>query len=185
MLVQDRGISEELVRKTADPQRAIDLIGEALANFDKAAIFTIHGFCQRLLYEYAFETGTAFDAEVVADPTDLVREVVDDFWRQHFYPAPVEFVCYCLQARKTPGYFYQLLMRGCRPGVTVIPVVDEASTPALDAFRRSLETLRSHWPDSREAVIRCLNDPALNGTIYGSLNPDGKLSGISRSALEK
>jgi exodeoxyribonuclease V beta subunit len=27
-----------------------------LADFDRAAIFTIHGFCQRLLHEHAFET---------------------------------------------------------------------------------------------------------------------------------
>jgi exodeoxyribonuclease V beta subunit len=181
--VHNEPFLEQLVDKTTDPQRAADLIGEALANFDKAAIFTIHGFCQRLLYEYAFETGTSFDTELVADPRELVREVVDDFWRQHFYPAPVEFVGYCLEAQKTPDYFYRLLIRAGRPDVTVIPVADKPSTSALGAFRSSLEDFRSRWPESREAVIRCLNDPALNATIYGSLNPDTKLSGLSRREL--
>ncbi len=174
----------ELVRKTAERTLPSDLLGEALADFDRASIFTIHGFCQRFLYEYAFETGSAFDAALVSDPTDLIHEVVDDFWRQHFYQAPVEFVSYCLQARKTPAYFYQLLIRGCRPGVTVIPFMEAPSTPALTAFRSALESLKSGWPDSREAVIRVLNDPALHGSIYGSLKPDAKLSGMSRRQLK-
>ncbi|HXZ87967.1 MAG TPA: UvrD-helicase domain-containing protein [Candidatus Binataceae bacterium] len=37
----------------------------ALGSFDRAAIFTIHGFCQRVLTELAFLTGTRFDLEVV------------------------------------------------------------------------------------------------------------------------
>ena len=37
----------------------------ALWIFDRAAIFTIHGFCQRVLTELAFLTGTRFDLEVV------------------------------------------------------------------------------------------------------------------------
>ena len=32
-------------------------------------------------------------------------------------------------------------------------------------------------------MVRCLNDPALNGKIYGSLKPDAKLPGISRREL--
>ena len=40
----------------------------ALDGFDEAAIFTIHGFCQRALREFAFESGAAFDAELIGDP---------------------------------------------------------------------------------------------------------------------
>lgn len=39
----------------------------ALENFDAAAIFTIHGFCQRVLKQHAFENGEAFDLEVIDD----------------------------------------------------------------------------------------------------------------------
>ncbi len=40
-------------------------IGEALSSFDAAAIFTIHGFCQRVLGEYAFHNGQLFSRELV------------------------------------------------------------------------------------------------------------------------
>ncbi len=53
--------------------------------FDEAPIYTIHGFCQRVLAERAFESGTLFDAELVTNQADLLREIAQDFWRMHFY----------------------------------------------------------------------------------------------------
>ncbi len=38
-------------------------IREAIYDFDRAPIYTIHGFCQRLLSEYAFENRRLFDEE--------------------------------------------------------------------------------------------------------------------------
>jgi exodeoxyribonuclease V beta subunit len=38
---------------------------QALLAFDRASIFTIHGFCQRVLTDFAFLAGTRFDLQVV------------------------------------------------------------------------------------------------------------------------
>jgi exodeoxyribonuclease V beta subunit len=63
-------------------------LADALASFDEAAIFTIHGFCRRVLTEHAFESGTSFDTELIADQTALIDEVVQDFWARRLYLAP-------------------------------------------------------------------------------------------------
>lgn len=57
----------------------------AVISFDEAAIFTIHGFCQRMLNENAFESGMLFDTELLTDQSDLIQEAVDDFWRKTLY----------------------------------------------------------------------------------------------------
>ena len=56
-----------------------------LSAIDDAAIFTIHGFCQRALQEQAFDSGEPFDLELV--PNDSRREVqaVQDHWRARYY----------------------------------------------------------------------------------------------------
>ena len=54
-------------------RRARQAVEAALAEFDRAAISTIHAFCSRALGRYAFESGLAFDA----DPPDAVREAQD------------------------------------------------------------------------------------------------------------
>jgi len=58
-----------LVKKHDNPALAVQLIQDALIDFDNAAIFTIHGFCHRILHENAFETQSLFDTELVTDQT--------------------------------------------------------------------------------------------------------------------
>ncbi len=60
-------------------------VDQAMHNFDEAAIHTIHGFCGRILYEYAFETATLFNTELEGESEDLIQEIVNDFFRSHYY----------------------------------------------------------------------------------------------------
>ncbi len=58
---------------SAAETREIDETGRrkleaALFSFDRAPIYTIHGFCQRILTELAFDTGAGFQLEVVRRP---------------------------------------------------------------------------------------------------------------------
>jgi exodeoxyribonuclease V beta subunit len=49
---------------------------------DTAVIGTLHGFCNRVLGEFGFETGRAPGTpELLEDARALQREIVDDFWR--------------------------------------------------------------------------------------------------------
>jgi exodeoxyribonuclease V beta subunit len=60
-------------------------IRRALADFDSAAIFTIHGFCNRVLARYAFECGTDPDAELIPETTEIIADVCRDWWRRETY----------------------------------------------------------------------------------------------------
>ncbi len=55
---------------------------DGLEGFDRASIFTMHGFCQRMLQRNALESGIAFDADIVEVDAlaERVRDLVDDFW---------------------------------------------------------------------------------------------------------
>ena len=62
----------------------------ALLAFDQASITTIHGFCERVLSEFAFEGGFAFDAELTDKNDDKITdEMVLDFWRREMYSGKV------------------------------------------------------------------------------------------------
>lgn len=51
---------------------------------DLASIFTIHGFCTRVLGEYALESGHTFAApELLANTRELHAELAADLWRLH------------------------------------------------------------------------------------------------------
>ncbi len=79
-----RATLERAVR-AAPEQRLV--LQPALDHFDQMPIFTIHGFCQRLLQEYALEQGQDFRAALVDDAELLrtgLREIQRKHWRAYF-----------------------------------------------------------------------------------------------------
>ncbi len=64
---------------------AVLLLEQALYSIDQAPVFTIHGFCQRMLGEQALESRQAFDCELLTDLGPLMEEIAQDYWRSHFY----------------------------------------------------------------------------------------------------
>ncbi len=93
---------EELVKSHPDSAAAVRRLTCAINDFDQASIFTIHGFCMRVLHDHAFESGMLFDTELVTDQELLVREIVHDFWRKHFYRASPLFFNYAVARNFNP-----------------------------------------------------------------------------------
>lgn len=59
---------------------------EIAANWmDEAAVFTIHGWCNRMLKQHAFDSGSLFQQTLNNDDAELLLQVVRDYWRTHFY----------------------------------------------------------------------------------------------------
>jgi len=57
---------------------------------DDAAISTIHGWCNRMLTEHAFDSGAAFDLQLNTDLSALLLQVIEDYWRCFIYPLPLQ-----------------------------------------------------------------------------------------------
>jgi exodeoxyribonuclease V beta subunit len=57
----------------------------ARRTFDETVIATIHGFCSRILSEYAFEAGVRSRVELVKDSRRFGRFVAEEYWRRRFY----------------------------------------------------------------------------------------------------
>ena len=77
--LQMRELAEQANARAAQTG-GLDPLRRALQDFDEAAIFTIHGFCQRTLQENAFDSGVAFDTELVQEPDLFDRTMVHDLW---------------------------------------------------------------------------------------------------------
>ncbi len=62
-------------------ERLILRLKAAIGSFDNAAIYTIHGFCQRLLRDYAFLCQVPFDTELADADRARLLTPAQDFWR--------------------------------------------------------------------------------------------------------
>lgn len=70
----------KLDERIEKPKREF-LLKRALLFLDEAAIFTIHGFCQRVLNQYAFTSGLPFNANMAANSSEITLQVCQDWYR--------------------------------------------------------------------------------------------------------
>lgn len=82
------------------------LLKRALLNLDEAAIYTIHGFCKRVLSQQAFASGMNFNANMESDDSELLLQACQDHYRLlakqdnieefqllvEFWPTPDDFL---------------------------------------------------------------------------------------------
>ncbi|QBL10458.1 exodeoxyribonuclease V subunit beta [Rheinheimera sp. D18] len=71
---------------TAQYPSCAGVLERAAQWMDEAAIFTIHGWCQRMLAEHAFDSGMAFGEQLSDDNQQLLHTLACDYWRRFLYP---------------------------------------------------------------------------------------------------
>ncbi len=167
----------------------INLLQISLRSFDEAAIFTIHSFCQQILKENAFETGSLFDTELITDDSELLEGIVKDFWRMNFYDLPDLLTAYVLK-NYSPGDFVRLLKkRSIDPDFRIVPEnadfsIDRESVRLNDLYS-AFNGLAEKWAECAEEVEKILTDSkSLNQTRYKSERIKGyceKLTGYFSS----
>jgi exodeoxyribonuclease V beta subunit len=160
-----------LVSKTKDHERAKRFLADALRTFDESAIFTIHGFCLRALHNHAFESGSLFDTELLEDETDMIKEMIHDFWRINFYQGSEQFFS-CIRTLVDPEELLRLVrLCGRNPFLYVrgrTPADKESVPAAAEQFCfEAFSTAASSWSASREEIRDILaQDPGLSRSIY-------------------
>ena len=168
-----------LVHGHPDPAAARGLLKTALHDFDSAAVYTIHGFCQRTLLENAFESMNPFAAELMTDERPLLEEIVQDFWRRRFYQAPLEAVAYALENK----YDLDALLSMVRSAtqlrqVRLVPPTKPIELTSLDTLRQAFARAVEAWTTCRDEVTAKLRDSGLNRAKYK--NPDALADGMDR-----
>jgi ATP-dependent exoDNAse (exonuclease V) beta subunit (contains helicase and exonuclease domains) len=147
-----------LIKQYPDPLPSLKRLKEALRDFDEAAIFTIHGFCQRVLKEHAFESSLLFDTELITDEEALKQEIIDDFWRINFYNASPLFIHYALNNHCTPENLLKLVRTySDKPLLKVIPQVTIPDTSQEEKnFNDAFNKARDSWQSSKADVEKIL-----------------------------
>jgi exodeoxyribonuclease V beta subunit len=169
-LVNDDPLLQAQFENCADHTLAVGYLRRALADFDEAAIFTIHGFCQRVLADGAFESAMPFESELLVDESEVLHEVVNDFWRKEIYPAGHLWVSW-LQNRgvSAPDDLFDMLtnLTG-KPYLNIEPLPKSVrQTPLEDALQETFENVVGLWGLERGTVATILEtDPGLNRRSY-------------------
>lgn len=82
----------ELKKSPDDPklERDIKLLQAAIEQVDEAAVFTIHGFCYRLLTDFSFASSLLVQHQYALDISPYQQLAVEQFWRHYTYSLPAD-----------------------------------------------------------------------------------------------
>lgn len=144
---------------------AVDILNRAISAFDTASIFTIHAFCLRALQDNAFESGSLYDTELVTDPSRLVQETVDDFWRMKFFGDREPLLKAVLGEKCSPETFAAFAGKMLQnPKVKILPDLGARDEAAVRRdCRESFEEVRKCWKERRAEIVHLLeNDTGLS-----------------------
>ncbi|MCL2260149.1 MAG: UvrD-helicase domain-containing protein [Fibromonadales bacterium] len=126
-----------IVRKAAtseDAQIKRANLLDAIARIDEMPVFTIHGFCTRLLNEFAYETQNFEEREIIKNQSDIENRIAADFWREEICKLSTEEIAalpanFSLDSLKT-GFKHVLNF----PQATLLPKEYENKSPITENY---------------------------------------------------
>ncbi|MFL0965384.1 exodeoxyribonuclease V subunit beta [Vibrio parahaemolyticus] len=161
-------VIQPLLNEFDDHKQAAEILLQAERQMDEAAVYTIHGFCQRMLTQNAFESGSRFNNEFVTDESHLKAQVVADYWRRNFYPLPFTLAGEIRQLWSSPS----ALLSNISNYLTGAPL--SLSVPAMKGSLADLHTenlkkideLKAQWRESQDDFLTLISDSDINKRSY-------------------
>ena len=145
---------------------AIHRLKLAEQNMDLAAIYTIHGFCRRMLMQYAFHSGIHFNLELIKDQSDLLVRFANEFWREHFYPLPFEMANFIANELGSPDYVLSLLKSDLGKNLIVDLENQQALSISITEFLhqylgeyfKDIKALKRFWLESAGKISELITE---------------------------
>ncbi|NMZ67632.1 DNA helicase/exodeoxyribonuclease V, beta subunit [Pseudomonas peli] len=140
----------------------------AVHGFDEAAIFTIHGFCQRALQDAAFEAGGDFDNELTHDDREIIDALLADLWRHELAAAEPEWAAFLVQQKITPQSLRKRLRNHLgKPYLRIEP--QPGASSEMSALRAAWQQAQRCWLSESAAWLAQLK--AFDGFKSNMCNP--------------
>ncbi|MBL4632395.1 MAG: exodeoxyribonuclease V subunit beta [Kofleriaceae bacterium] len=160
----------------------------SVREFDQAAIFSIHSFCQRILQDNSFESGAAFESSFLSEESTLVSEICDDYWANELYGANSATVRYLLHSTKAVTRQRVAAIASKAIGSPLARVVPQlkANPSAIEDWQRIQVQARVLWLSEKELVLAAMSDKTrMNGNLYRKASVHGKWAdGMDRTLAE-
>ncbi|NGP76347.1 exodeoxyribonuclease V subunit beta [Balneolaceae bacterium YR4-1] len=167
----------DLKETVVDHETAVEKLKKAIRSFDESAIYTIHGFCFQALQEQAFESRAMFDAELIGDDKEIIREVIDDYWRL--------FVRRTTDKREYRPLLKFVMDKGFNPDVLTQEFSSYVGKPYLNVYPKEFEPenleeslirlteifeqMKEEWEGSRKEIFEMLDEGHLSNYRTGWL----------------
>lgn len=184
----DNPLYASLLEEIADKQQAAHWLLLAERQMDEASVFTIHGFCQRMLSLNAFESGMLFEQQLIEDESELRYQACADFWRRHCYPLQRDIAEAVHALWKGPEELLRAIdryLQGEAPVIKSPPPADETLASRHEKIVTQIATLKQKWNASVGEIASILENSGIDRKKFNRGNQGKWIDKISAWAQEE
>ncbi|EPK8085486.1 exodeoxyribonuclease V subunit beta [Citrobacter freundii] len=184
----DNPLYARLLDEIADKKQAAQWLLLAERQMDEAAVFTIHGFCQRMLSLNAFESGMLFEQQLIEDESLLRYQACADFWRRHCYPLPRDIAQVVFETWKGPQALLRDIdryLQGEAPVIKAPPPDDETLASRHEQILARINQIKQQWRDSVDELDGLLEASGIDRRKFNRANQGKWIEKISAWAQEE
>jgi exodeoxyribonuclease V beta subunit len=153
---------QSLIEQLPEHDIACQRLALATKQMDEAAVFTIHGFSQRMLTQHAFESGAMYEQSLILDESEWLKLAVEDYWRKYIVGLPPVVLSMLLKVWPSPaallGEIRNLLYRHAEPHSSG---TIEACIAKIEQYAEQVEQTKRWWIEKE--IAEQLSKGNLNG----------------------
>lgn len=184
----DNPLYASLLDEIADKQQAAQWLLLAERQMDEASVFTIHGFCQRMLSLNAFESGMLFEQQLIEDESELRYQACADFWRRHCYPLQRDIAEAVHALWKGPEELLRAIdryLQGEAPVIKSPPPADETLASRHEKIVAKIAALKQKWNESVGEIDAIIENSGIDRRKFNRGNQGKWIEKISAWAEEE
>ena len=184
----DNPLYSALLAEIADKDDAAKTLLLAERQMDEAAVFTIHGFCQRMLSLNAFESGMLFEQELIEDESRLRYQACADFWRRHCYPLTRDIAAVIHDVWKGPRDLLKSLdrwLQGEAPQLKSPPAPNETLAERHQQIIARIDSLKQQWREQVGEIEGVLENSGLDRRKFNRGNQGKWMEKVNAWAQEE
>lgn len=184
----DNPLYSALLAEIADKDDAAKTLLLAERQMDEAAVFTIHGFCQRMLSLNAFESGMLFEQQLIEDESRLRYQACADFWRHHCYPLTRDIAAVIHDVWKGPRDLLKSLdrwLQGEAPQLKSPPAPNETLAERHQQIIARIDSLKQQWREQVGEIEGVLENSGLDRRKFNRGNQGKWMEKVNAWAQEE
>lgn len=137
---------------------------------DEAAVSTIHSWCQRMLREHAFDSGSLFTQTLETDHSELLGQVMRDYWRRFCYGMQGEALAWVREHWGSPDALLPRVraLFGRHVGEAQVLEPQEVIAEALRQRSEQLRNLKAPWAQWSQELLQLCRDAVAAKQVNGN-----------------
>lgn len=141
---------------------------------DLASIFTIDSFCQKMLFQFAFDSGVRFDIDLLTDESELLNRLSEETWRELFYPMGLEESVLINKEVKSPASALNEIKNYLYKNQLQLSIeqkwMDNDFSTFVAEYQSFLTEIKRHWlsiaEESRALILNEIHETKLSQGSY-------------------